>query len=459
MRHCFFSAYGKKHLMVTDVELPPEERIVQVMRHLGLERAHFAAREFLEFDALVRAHREIIASLTLVLPPRTLNPETLRPLATRLLCFYGGKGPNAKFVRQSLAMLPLAATYCLEDYPDVLWADVIADRTDFLGTAMLYFLGRMDSEFDLQPAALSPSEGEAAGIHYRILGSGPPLVLLPLVLSPSQWEPLLARLSERYCTIVLGGPELGGVRQLEARGRSPAHRRVLERFLAEVELKPGERVLEVGCGSGVFTRLMAQTTRGQNPIAAVDINRYFLKEAVALAQKTGYQDAIEFREASAEALPFEDNAFETCLSTTVMEEVEADRMLAEMIRVTKPGGRVGVVVRAEDINSWTNVSLEATLKAKAELPRGNVAEKGCADGSLYRRFRDAGLVSLKMFPQLAPFKLSEPHGIRMEVGILAALNPEEAAQWRAAAASADARDFLFIARPFHCAVGTKPAAG
>src|SRR3970040_2808152 len=101
MRHCFFSAYGKKRLMVTDVELPPEERIVQVMRHLGLERAHFAAREFLEFDALVRAHREIVASLTLVLPPRTLNVETLRPLATRLLSFYGGKGTHRQFVRPS----------------------------------------------------------------------------------------------------------------------------------------------------------------------------------------------------------------------------------------------------------------------------------------------------------------------------------------------------------------------
>jgi len=456
MRHCFFSAYGKKHLMVTDVELPPEERIVQVMRHLGLERAHFAAREFLEFDALVRAHREIIASLTLVLPPRTLNPETLRPLATRLLSFYGGKGPNAKFVRQSLAMLPLAVAHCLEDYPDVLWADVIAERREFIGDTLLDFLARMDFQAALPAASLAAGEGEFAGIRYRILGSGPPLVLLPLILSPSQWEPLLTRLSERYCTIVLGGPELGGVRQLEARGRSPAHRRMLERFLAEVELKPGEHVLEVGCGSGVFTRLMAQTTRGENPISAVDINRYFLKEAVALAQKSGYQDAIEFREASAEALPFEDNAFETCLSTTVMEEVDADRMLAEMIRVTKPGGRVGVIVRAEDMNSWTNVPLEATLKAKAELPRGNVAEKGCADGSLYRRFRDAGLVSLKMFPQLAPFKLGEPHGKRMESGILAALSPEEAARWRTAAESPDAREFLFIARPFHCAVGTKP---
>ncbi len=444
--------------MNAELELPAEERIFQVVRHLGLAQAHFAAREFLEFDALVRAHRDIVASLTLVLPPRTLNPETLRPLATRLLCLCGGQGPNAQYVRQSLATLPFAATLCLEDYPDVLWADVITDRTDLIGNAMLEFLARMDIQAALRAAPLAPGDGEVAGVHYRILGSGPPLVLLPLVLSPSQWEPLLPRLSERYCTIILGGPELGGVRQLESRGRSLGHRRVLERFLAEVELKPGERVLEVGCGSGVFTRLAAQTTRGENPIVAVDINRYFLNEAKALAKKAGGENVVEFREGSAEALPFQDNAFEACLSATVMEEVDADRMLAEMIRVTKPGGRVGVIVRAEDINSWVNLPLEATLKAKAELPRGNVAEQGCADGSLYRRFRDAGLVSLKMFPQLAPFKLSEPHGKRMEAGILAALSAEEAAQWRAATESSEERDFLFIARPFHCAVGTKSPA-
>lgn len=441
-----------------ETDISTEERVVQLMRHLGLEQAHFAAREFLEFDGLVRAHRAVIASLTLVLPPRTLNPETLRPLGTRLLCFYGGKGDNAEIMRRSLASLPLATTLRLEDYPDLLWADVIADRTEFIGNILVDFLARMDLQAGLRSAPLAPGEGEAAGIHYRILGSGPPLVLLPLALSPSQWEPLLARLSERYCTILLGGPELGGMRQLEGRGRSPGHRRLLERFLAEVELRPGERVLEVGCGSGVFTRLVAQTTAGQNPIVAVDINRYFLNEAAALAKKTGCENAIEFRQASAEALPFDEGAFDACVATTVMEEVDTDLMLGEMIRVTKPGGRVGAIVRAEDINSWINIPLEPALKAKAELPRGNVAEKGCADGSLYRRFRDAGLLSLKMFPQLAPFKSGEPHYLRMETSILAALSAEEAAQWRAAAESPAARETLFIARPFHCAVGVKPPA-
>jgi hypothetical protein len=44
--------------------------------------------------------------------------------------------------------------------------------------------------------------------------------LMPLDLTPSQWEPLIERLSARYCTICLGGPLLGVVAILEARGRS-----------------------------------------------------------------------------------------------------------------------------------------------------------------------------------------------------------------------------------------------
>jgi ubiquinone/menaquinone biosynthesis C-methylase UbiE len=345
----------------------------------------------------------------------------------------------------------------LQDYLDFNWADVIADHTDFIGTAMLYFLSLMDQKLELQPVALPPGEGEVAGISYRILGSGPPLVLLPLVLAPSQWEPLLSRLSERYCTIVLSGAELGGVRQLEARGRSEGYRRALERFVNEVELEAGETVLEVGCGSGVLSRLLAQSSRGTNPIVAVDVNRYFLREAAALAQKNGCADVIDFREGSAEALPFADNAFDVSVSATVMEEVDADRMLSEMVRVTRPGGRVGVMVRAEDMTSFINIPLGAALKAKAEIPRGNVAKGGCADSSLYRRLRDAGL-SLKMFPQLVTFKLDEPHGKRLEAGILAALSPAEVNEWHAALSSTAARELWFTAKPFHCAIGKKPAA-
>jgi hypothetical protein len=63
--------------MAAEVDLPTEERISDVVRGLGLERAHFAAREFQEFDGLVRAHSEIIASLTLVCTPGDTSPAQL----------------------------------------------------------------------------------------------------------------------------------------------------------------------------------------------------------------------------------------------------------------------------------------------------------------------------------------------------------------------------------------------
>jgi len=56
---------------------------------------------------------------------------------------------------------------------------------------------------------LPEQEGEIAGISYRVRGAGAPLVLLPLDLSPGQWEPLIPELAARYCTITLSGALLG----------------------------------------------------------------------------------------------------------------------------------------------------------------------------------------------------------------------------------------------------------
>ncbi len=106
---------------------------------------------------------------------------------------------------------------------------------------------------------------------------------------------------------------------------------------------------------------------------------------------------ISFRAGHAEAIPLPENSVDVALSFTVMEEGDGDRMLAELVRVTKPGGRVAVIVRAVDMPSWVNLPLSAAMRAKADLPgmvSGGVAAAGCADTSLYRRFRSARLTRL-----------------------------------------------------------------
>ena len=105
-------------------------------------------------------------------------------------------------------------------------------------------------------------------------------------------------------------------------------------------IQPGQIVLEVGGGSGVVLREIARRTSGTNRIIDIDINPYLLREAASLSKQAGLADQITFQEGQAEALPLPENSVDVALSFTVMEEGNADRMLAELVRVTKPGGRV-----------------------------------------------------------------------------------------------------------------------
>jgi SAM-dependent methyltransferase len=227
-----------------------------------------------------------------------------------------------------------------------------------------------------------------------------------------------------------------------------------------VGVQPGEVVLEVGGGSGVVLREIASRTAGADRIIDVDINPYLLREAASLAKQAGLADQMTFQEGHAEAIPLADNSVDVALSFTVMEEGDADRMLAELVRVTRPGGRVAAIVRAIDMPSWVNLPLSAAVRVKADQPgmaSGGAAPRGCADTSLYRRFHAAGLTRLTCFPQFAVLGAAEVSRITIvKQRVLATLTGGEAAAWQSAVARAEADGTFFIASPHHCAVGTKP---
>jgi len=125
-------------------------------------------------------------------------------------------------------------------------------------------------------------------VSYRIHGAGPPLVLMPLDLAPSQWEPLISVLGTRYCVISLGGPLLGAVGILEARGRA-TYLGLVRTVLDMVQIRPEEVILEVGGGSGVVLRELARRTAGANSIIDIDINPY------CSARRPFWQDGLDSR--------------------------------------------------------------------------------------------------------------------------------------------------------------------
>ena len=439
--------------MTMDAESAVARRLVQLFEHLGLAQVHIAARVTADWHGLISTQPERIASLMLVCPTG-IEAGPLRSLAARLLMLTGDQGAPAEAVHKAMADLPEATLATLHNYFAHPRADILTDRADEVGTAMLTFLARQEQDRAVQPAQLPAQEGELGDISYRVQGTGAPLVLLPLGLAASQWEPLVQRLSTHYCTITLGGAALGSVPGLETRGQNTGYAAVIRNLIEAVHLQPGETILDVGCGSGVLDRWLARFTAGAHRIVAIDIHRTLLREAAALARKDGVAHVIEFREGNAEAIPFPDQSFDVTMSATVMELLDADRMLREMIRVTKPGGRVAVVVRAVDMHSVVNLPLDAELKRKVEaLPNGTAGPKGCADGSLYRRFCEAGLHDVSMFPQLAAYTGARAHTANERIH--AALSPDELTAWQAAVAQAEAAGTFFISLPFHCAVGTK----
>ena len=418
--------------MTIESGISVEERILQVLQHLGMQQAHFAASRPADWRGLVTGHPEVIASLTLV-TPSAIDSGVLGTLAPRLLVFNGDRGDSAETLNRSMVSLPDATLVALQDYERSNLADVIADRGDSIGPAMINFLGRMNQGQEASAVSLSEGEGEVAGVSYRVRGSGPPLVLLPIERASSQWESLLPVLAHHYSTIILGGAWLGFIATMEARAKG-GYLETVGRMVDETRLQPGERVLDVGCGPGTLDRWLAHRTGGANPIVGMDISPYLTREAGALARSEGLDGVIEFREGSAEALPFPDNSFDVSMSFTVIQLVDANQMLAEMVRVTKPGGRVGVVGRGDDRPNMINLPVRAELRAKAEAQRDQEPHnpQGCDDASLYRRFHQAGLTEVKMFPQLAVYTDRTRLQFMNQNQIFPVLDPEEMEEWRAA---------------------------
>jgi ubiquinone/menaquinone biosynthesis C-methylase UbiE len=117
---------------------------------------------------------------------------------------------------------------------------------------------------------------------------------------------------------------------------------IAEDLVAAAALRPGERVLDVGCGTGVVARLAAGEVGDGGAVAGLDINPAML----AVAREAPANGAsIDWYEASAEAMPLPDDAFDVVLSQMSLQFMD-NRVgaLREMRRVLAPGGRVVVNV-------------------------------------------------------------------------------------------------------------------
>ena len=117
-------------------------------------------------------------------------------------------------------------------------------------------------------------------------------------------------------------------------------RRDPERVFAPLDLRPGLRVLDVGCGTGDYLRLLAPLV-APGPAVGVDLSATLITEA--LQRDARGQDNLSFQVGSAYELPFPDASFDRVLANQVLLHLDDPwSAVAEMRRVLAPGGLLSI---------------------------------------------------------------------------------------------------------------------
>lgn len=118
-----------------------------------------------------------------------------------------------------------------------------------------------------------------------------------------------------------------------------------------LNLSGNEKVLDVGCGTGVLTRQIAARLSADGALA---VGLDAAPKMIEVARRRGFGlPRLRFDVGVAEALPYGDTSFDCAVSTFFFHHIDAElkrRSLAELLRVLKPGGRLIIV----DVDTPTN---------------------------------------------------------------------------------------------------------
>jgi ubiquinone/menaquinone biosynthesis C-methylase UbiE len=133
------------------------------------------------------------------------------------------------------------------------------------------------------------------------------------------------------------------VTRLEARGKHPFFMKALQEYLEVMDIGSAESVLDMGCGTGVATRAIAQFPGFSGKVTGTDLSPYLTKAATSLAENEGLGSCTEFLAGDSQELNIPDGAFDAVVMHTLISHVTDPLVvLQEAARIVKPGGLIGI---------------------------------------------------------------------------------------------------------------------
>jgi ubiquinone/menaquinone biosynthesis C-methylase UbiE len=196
--------------------------------------------------------------------------------------------------------------------------------------------------------------------------------------------------------------------------------------------QPGERVLDIACGTGIIARTVARRLAGNARVVGLDISPAMLAVARSSAEREGVQ--VEWIEGNSESLPFLDESFDLAISQQGLQFVQ-DRAaaMAEMLRIIEPGGRAVT-------STWTEIGNNSIYEPFTEVVERHLGTSAIRSPfSLYSQdllqslFAGAGFKQIEIERVRRTVRLPSPpsfvdHGVAAAAAAVPGIQAMDAAQ-------------------------------
>jgi SAM-dependent methyltransferase len=246
---------------------------------------------------------------------------------------------------------------------------------------------------------------------------------------------------------------------LDAMAAHPEIRRVRRAAQNALLPLPGQHILDAGCGGGEVARLLAAAVVPGGEVVALD----YSAATVAVAAERHDGSAVRYVVGDVTSLSFPDESFDRVRCERVLQHVDdPDRAVAELARVTRPGGRVCLIDTDWESMAVDGLPDDLVGAVTARLRSSTVLHHRSVGRTLRRRLLHAGVADIVSEPITCCF--TEPGSAAAVLPMFNPAVPAEAGMipddlrdaWFAAVNAAAARGDFLAVLTIWVAAGAKP---
>jgi ubiquinone/menaquinone biosynthesis C-methylase UbiE len=249
------------------------------------------------------------------------------------------------------------------------------------------------------------------------------------------------------------------IRFVDQANELPAVLQAEEVAMAELRLRPGDRALDLGCGTGNDTRRLAELVGPTGAVVGIDASETMITAARQRAEGSGLP--VTFHVGDAMQLDLPTDSFDGVRCERLLIHVpDPAVVLGEMVRVTRPGGRVVVVDIDMDLLALDLPDVDRNFLRRAVHAMADAMSAGQIGRQLPRRFREAKLddVTYRAAVLAFPYDFVSQVVAGSLIGAVSAgsLTAAESDTLLAALERAEHDGGLYAGLPFFIVSGTKP---